>query len=424
MQSDVIVIGGGIAGLAAAQRLAAEGRRVKLLEAKDRLGGRACTEYPRGVGFPVELGAEFIHGGNAELAAAMQRGGLRRERTNPEIWRRQGDRFAPQRDYWTRIARLTERIPARTRSSFAAFLKKQRNLKPGERDLFLAYVESFNAAPAGRISAAALREEKGGAENYDYRPLQGYRSLVNRYIRELAKLHVDVRLNSPVSEVRWRRHGAEVRVKRATLDARAVVVTLPLGVLRARTVRFVPALRAKDKIIRRLGWGGVARITLRFDRSLWSGPLVPPELKENRRAAFGFINEPGLDFPTWWAPDPRETMLVGWSGGPRSEKLLRLSEKAFKDRAIASLAKLFRQPETRLHDQLRDYWHHNWTRDPFARGAYSYPVAGFESGPEKLAQPVAATLFFAGEATAGELGTVHGALASGIRAAEEVLGTE
>ena len=64
---------------------------------------------------------------------------------------------------------------------------------------------------------------------------------------------------------------------------------------------------------------------------------------------------------------------------------------------------------------------HNWSRDPFSRGAYSFIVAGQENAAEKLRQPVQDTLFFAGEATADgeEIGTVHGALASGLRAAEE-----
>jgi monoamine oxidase len=93
-------------------------------------------------------------------------------------------------------------------------------------------------------------------------------------------------------------------------------------------------------------------------------------------------------------------------------------------RALRSLAAGWQQPVAALRRQLRDAWTHNWARDRFARGAYSYPVAGFESGAERLARPVAGTLFFAGEATAGDLGTVHGALASGVRAALEILTAE
>jgi len=98
-----------------------------------------------------------------------------------------------------------------------------------------------------------------------------------------------------------------------------------------------------------------------------------------------------------------------------------LSPAQTVDRALRSLATAWRQPLTTLRRQLRGAWTHNWSKDTFARGAYSYAVAGFEKGPAQLARPVSGTLFFAGEATADELGTVHGALDSGVRAADEIL---
>lgn len=114
-------------------------------------------------------------------------------------------------------------------------------------------------------------------------------------------------------------------------------------------------------------------------------------------------------------------MLVGWVGGPRAARLARLTPAQHIERALRSLAAGWNRPLAELRPHLRAAWTHNWAKDRFARGAYSYAVAGFETGPAQLARPVAGTLFFAGEATADELGTVHGALASGVRAAEEIL---
>lgn len=392
MDYDVIVMGGGVAGLAAARRLGEGGRRTLLLEAKDRLGGRTCTDYPRGLRHPVESGAEFIHGGNRELSVALRRAKCERVPTDPEIWRREDGVFKRQHDYWKEIARLTSRIPARTRASFATFLPTQKHLDRAARARFLAYVESFNAAPATRISAAVIRQDRGGAENYDFRPSQGYRALINRYARDLAELGVEVRLKSPVTSVRWRKGWVEVRAGREIFEAAAAIVTLPLGVLKANAVAFSPALRSKERIVRRLGWGHVARITLRFDRGFWSGPLVPEELRERGRPRFGFLNVPEVEFPTWWAPFPSTPLLVGWTGGPRAAPLLKLSSDAVTRRAVQALADVFRQPASALHAQLRDAWHHNWSRDPWVRGAYSYAVAGFESGPAQLARPLARTL--------------------------------
>jgi monoamine oxidase len=205
------------------------------------------------------------------------------------------------------------------------------------------------------------------------------------------------------------------------MSAPAVIITLPLGILQAGTVRFAPPLRAKQKIIRRLGWGQVARVTLRFDAEFWGSAMVPSELRRRGRARFGFFTVGEEDFPTWWAPAPGKPLLVGWAGGPRTAVLARLTPAQQVDRALRSLAAGWNKPVTHLRRHLRSSWTHNWAKDLFARGAYSYAVAGFEAGPARLARPVAQTLFFAGEATAEELGTVHGALASGVRAAEEIL---
>ena len=93
--------------------------------------------------------------------------------------------------------------------------------------------------------------------------------------------------------------------------------------------------------------------------------------------------------------------------------------------ALRALAKIFDCPLASLRSLLVDQHRHDWGADPFARGAYSFSQAGAEDAPERLAEPVEETLFFAGEATAGaeELGTVGGALSSGVRAAEEISAT-
>ena len=104
-----------------------------------------------------------------------------------------------------------------------------------------------------------------------------------------------------------------------------------------------------------------------------------------------------------------------------AERMLGLPPARLLTAALGSLAPIWGVSAKALRAQLTGWWAHDWSDDPFTRGAYSYPVAGYESGPAQLGKPVGGTLFFAGEATAEELGTVHGALASGIRAAKEVL---
>jgi monoamine oxidase len=421
MDADVIVVGAGVAGLGAALHLARAGRRVLVLEARTRAGGRILTVQPRGLKTPVELGPEFVHGGNPLLRAALRASAMRLEPVRRDMWTRDGDCLRRQHAYWRGLSRITQGISPGTRQSFARFLRNQRKLPRDERARLRAFAESFNAAPAGRLSAETIRIEHGGVDERQSRPRPGYGTMVDSMVARLRQAGGELRLASRVTAVHWRKRNVVVRVGSRALRAPAVIIALPLGILRAGTVRFRPALRRKQRVIRRLGWGQVARVTLRFDAGFWTSGVVPASLVRRGRPAFGFFTMARTDFPTWWAPSPAAPLIVGWSGGPRSVPLLRLTPARCVDRALQSLAAAWNCPVPKLRRHLRDAWMHNWVKDRFVRGAYSYAVAGFESGPKQLARPIAGTLFFAGEATAGDLGTVHGALASGVRAAKEVL---
>jgi hypothetical protein len=368
----------------------------------------------------VELGPEFVHGGNALLRAAFRLAGEKLHHVRRDMWGRDQAGLRRLHSYWSDLARMAARIPAGTRQPFATVLRRLGRLAPAERSRLNAFVEGFNAAPARRMSAEAIRLEHGGVDSPQSRPDRGYRPIVDLLLHQLREAGAAVLFKTPVSTVSWRRQQVEVRAAGRAFQGRAVVVTLPLGVLRAGSVRFRPRLAGKARIIRRLGWGHVARVTLRFAPGLWSTPIVPDALRRRGRANFGFLSVPGQDFPTWWTPAPRASLVVGWCGGPSARRLNRLTPRACISRALRSLAAAWNQPVSRLRSRLRGAWRHNWTTDPLARGAYSYPVAGFETGPTQLAQPLAGTIFFAGEATADELGTVHGAFASGVRAAGEV----
>lgn len=198
--------------------------------------------------------------------------------------------------------------------------------------------------------------------------------------------------------------------KGRTYQARACVVTLPLGVLKAGDVEFKPALREKKAAIASLELGYVTRVVLRFKKRFWPNH-------------FGFLHTGDEWLPTWWTnEDPLS--LTGWAGGPRGERTSQMTEKALRERAIHVLSKIFSQNQTRVGTGLLEFHFHNWNRDPYARMAYSYVGVNQIAASRELALPLASTLFFAGEATSLDFqqGTVHGALATGLRAAEEVDG--
>jgi monoamine oxidase len=156
--------------------------------------------------------------------------------------------------------------------------------------------------------------------------------------------------------------------------------------------------------------GQVAKVLLRFREPFWGD--------------FTFIHAPAESLPTWWSQFPvRAPLLAGWAGGTRAETLSLESDDALLDHALESLCHIFRESKPVLEQSLAEFYTHNWHRDPFSAGAYSYiPVGGLDAESE-LARPLDDTLFFAGEATNsdGHFGTVHGAIATGLRAARQII---
>ena len=427
MNSDVIVIGAGIAGLAATADLSRRGMKVVLLEARARTGGRILSLQPTGWDQHIELGAEFIHGGNSELRRVLKQAKVTAHRLDMPMWWSAQGRLQRRQDFWPMIERIVSRVPAKDRGwSFAEFLRRQPGLSASERTLAGNYVGSFNGGPITAISAHALRVDGAGAKNYDFLPSRPYHAIVAELEKQCRGQSAEIYLRAAATQVRWRAGTATVSFQQGgqthprLLSAKAVVVTLPLGVLRANRVKFSPALKAKRKLIARLGWGRVVRVVLRFRPGFWSAPFLPREIARGKGRNFGFINAPGEAVPVWWALHPPAPILTGWAGGQIADPLFELTPAKLRSQALRSLAKIFSVRESELRRWLADWRTHDWQHDPFTLGAYSFAAAGCDDGPKRLAQPIQDTLFFAGEATADDLGTVHGALASGLRAAKEV----
>jgi len=193
------------------------------------------------------------------------------------------------------------------------------------------------------------------------------------------------------------------------IPAEAALITLPLGIWKAREVLFEPALPEKQEAADQLQFGNVTKVTLVFREQWWK--------------KFGFIHAFEEPIPTWWT-DPRGPVLTGWAGGPKADALVMHSPAQLEMLALKILSKIFRKKA--LQRKLVACHTYNWANDPQIRGAYSYiPVNGLDL-PKALGAPIASTLFFAGEATVrdAQMGTVFGALESGLRAAREILGAE
>ena len=397
---DVIVVGAGAAGLAAASRLAKAGRSVLVLEARDRIGGRCWTRRMDGVGAPVELGAEFIHGrprATLDLLRAAGVPGVDSRRTQRLL--RNGKLLEIDGFGEAQKATRAHALLRRKDLSFAELLSTQR-LPRLTMSLARMMVEGFDAADPERVSARDIVEEWSHALSASQmRPQGGYGPLLQTLVAPGVKFLFRKR----VGTIRWTPGAVEVD----GIRARQVVITLPLGVLQAGDVRFDPD-PGKARPLAQLASGPVIRVAMRFAEPFW----------EKRCPEVAFFHSLEAAFPTLWTPLPmRAPLMTAWAGGPKAARLAGLPEEALLRHALASLRSVLgRVPRP------RSFLVQDWQADPLSRGGYSYVLVGGQGARASLARPVHDTLFFAGEATdAEEAGTVAGALRSGTRAATEIL---
>jgi len=431
---DTLVLGAGAAGLAAAAALAEAGQSVVVLEARQRVGGRIWTRSAPGLGLPLELGAEFIHGSEAHATfRLLERAGRPAVDMAEAHWMRRGRRLAPMDDLFPRLQRALARSSA-TRGadrSFAELLRRTRSHELTGRVAEFARLlaEGFDAADPERASARVLAEEwsgEGSADAPTFRPLGGYAALLRPLLDTLRRRDATLRLGTAVRDVRWSHGhvecGTVTRGRPGRCVARRAIVALPLGVLQrppddASAVRFTPPLREKARALEQLGSGPVLKLLLRFEAPFWE------QLQGGRYRDASFFHAPRAPFPTFWTQLPaRAPLLVAWAGGPRAARLPGDDPDTLVALALQGLETVFGRG-ARAHMRLRSAHVHDWAADPWSRGAYSWVLVGGARARRELARPLSDTLFFAGEATDDEhAATVEGALRSGERAARELLG--
>jgi monoamine oxidase len=415
--SDVIIVGAGMAGLAAARHLAEAGLRVTLLEAADRVGGRIRTA--RDAGEILELGAEFIHGRPPELWALIEEAGLATyERTGGFFHRINGQLVESDGQDDEQQDEVLERLEdfAGPDRSFLEYLEGL-GLKDNERAEEIGYVEGFNAADAREASALALGVQQRAEDEIDgdrvWRLSAGYDGLTQFLHEKVEAAGGLIELNARVFRVS---HNGTDGTEMTLVDGRTVhaprcLITVPLGVLQAGDIRFEPEVPTIAAAARQMRMGHVCRFTLIFNKRLW-----PKEMS--------FLLTRDLMPNVWWTAHPAsELTMTGWIGGPRSAELLALSQEALLDRALQSLAEALGKQEEELRTRYVDFHTFDWSSHELSRGAYSWiPVGGTEASAV-MAQPVGQRLYFAGEHTdtTGHWGTVHAALRSGVRAASQIL---
>ena len=412
----IVIVGAGIAGLAAAQELRFRGfDDVVILEARDRIGGRIWT-VSIGDGIPVELGATWIHGITSnpvyDIAESNNISTATTDYDNAVIYDPEGEQTPPvDEELWRGYMRLARELPDASLQDVYDEFAVVHGLDEDERLLLRHTLNSmFEHEYGADISDLSIMTYDGGnaLRGGDVVFPGGYSQIV-----DAVASGADVRLEHAVAGIDHSGDGVVVNVDSgSSFEADRVVVTVPLGVLKSGRISFVPPLPAqKQDSIDALGMGILNRTCLLFDDVFW-----------NRNVEWiGRLSE---ETGHWSEtlnlyPYQRQPVLAMFNAGAFGAAVEQYSDEELTRRAVEALRSVFGAvPEPADSVSTR------WGSDPWTGGSYSYVPVGvtFDSYRE-LARPVGDRLFFAGEATHGRFpSTVHGALMSGWRAAREING--
>jgi monoamine oxidase len=415
---DVIIIGAGASGLIAARILSSAKKKVTLLEARERTGGRVFTIHPPGFTKPVESGAEFIHGNLPVTKGLLNEAGIAFHETSGKLYEIKNDKLIKREDFiehagilMKKLNELDHDIPV---SSLLNYFPEE--IYTAMKRSLRQYMEGYNAADIGRASSLALKEDWESEDEEQYRIEGGYGKLIDYLENECINNGCIIHLNNAVKKINWKDGSAEVITENKIFKAEKVIITVPPVLISNGSILFEPELDVINAASIEFGFGGVIKIILEFDHRFW-------ETGEGRKAENMFFVFSEEIIPTWWAQLPDTSpVLTGWLAGPVAEKLSGTPGDIILQHSIASLASIFDISVDQLKKYLVAHHIHDWCNETFSMGGYSYNTTTSAAAKEIFSTPVANTLFFAGEAYAEDpIATVEGALRSGISVAEKIL---
>src|ERR1700730_8291710 len=400
---EVIVVGAGAAGLGAAMRLAATRVSFKVLEARNRAGGRAYTVTDGA--FPLDLGCGWLHSADrnpwTRIAAEA---GFTIDKTLP-AWDTQsfdiGFSAEDQAGFALASRRFHERLEAIGRNdvdcSAAELLEPDCRFNP----LLNAISSYVNGVELKLVSVKDSNRYADSGVNW--RVVEGYGTVIAAQAAGLP-----IRFDCPVTLIDYRGKRLAIETALGTVIADAVIVTVPTPLIATQGIRFRPYLPAKVRAASVLPLGLADKLVIAVDEPTML-PVDGHLIGNSNRTATGSYHLRPFGRP----------LIEGFFGGRLAHELEAAGPSAVFDFAVAELVELFGR---RIRPRLRPLVETGWGRDPFARGSYSFALPGHADARPTLATPLDGRVFFAGEACSPhDFTTAHGAYLTGIEAADEAL---
>jgi monoamine oxidase len=401
---DVAIIGAGAAGLGAARTLENSGLSVIVLEARDRVGGRAHT-IMAAPDITFDLGCGWLHSADKNsFVKIAERLNFEIDRTRPP-WREQSlDAAFPLKeraDFIEALDAFYDRAEEAAKSGRDSAASSY--LEPGNRwnpmiDAISTYV---NGCELDRVSILDMDAYEDTEINWRVR--RGYGALMTAYAAP-----IPLALNCNVTLIDHSGKRVRVETSQGTLTAGKVIVTVPTNLIADESIRFHPALPGKVAAARGLPLGLADKVMLALDQ-----PDALPK-DGNLRGATMRTAMGGFHLRPFGQP-----CIEGFFGGRFAQQLEDAGDGALAAQSIDEIVALLGNDFRR---KLKPLSESRWAHDPFARGSYSHALPGHAGDRAVLAAPVDNRLFFAGEATSPNFfSTAHGARDSGERAAGEIL---
>jgi monoamine oxidase len=421
LTADVIVIGAGIAGLAAAAKIQSSGKRVIVLEAQRTIGGRIITD--RTLSVPLDLGASWIHGVNKNpintLATTLKLNKVATDYNSIQRYDFDGRPITDAEDslvdsnysaLMSKVSKIqrTAKTDQVLGTSIANIISTKQYSSFEQRALQYSInteIEHDYAADINNLSLKNWDQDSEFSGNDVLLP-QGYDQIVN-YL----STNLDIRLSTIVNQIDYRASTVSIQTSNGVFTAPKVIVTIPLGVLKTNAVTFTPSLpSAHNTAINRIGMGVLNKLYLLFPKVFW----------EPQKQLLGYIGQQKGYWGEWYNYQYYigKPILLGFNAASYARTVEAYTDAQTISEAMSVLKTIYGNsiPNPTGYKLTR------WAKNPWSFGSYSYMATGASGADcDALTVPINNKLFFAGEHTNKQyLGTVHGAYLSGLRVSSKV----